>query len=273
MVDARVHATKEATRVLSSSATTIANFEKKRSKAKRTEFSPTQLDADVIVIGGGHAGCEAATAAARTGARTILLTQKKDTVGEMSCNPSIGGVGKGTLVREVDALGGLMGEAADEAALHYRLLNRSRGPAVRGPRCQTDRDAYKAAIQRAVFNYKNLTVVEKGAHDLLLEGVDEDEDKEKEDEDGMALGPTVAGVLAEDGTALRCRAVVLTTGTFLNGRVHLGRESYPAGRHMRDSDEVEAPSEGMAATLDALGFPLGRLATGCVQVLSLRRTG
>jgi len=206
--------------------------------------------ADVIVIGGGHAGCEAAAASARAGANTVLLTQRVDTIGEMSCNPSFGGIGKGHLVREVDALDGLMGRVADDAGIQFRLLNRSKGPAVQGPRCQADRDQYRAGMLEALRDESNcpgLRIVEDGAHDLLLRGADRD---------------AVEGVVTSSGRVIRAKSVVLTTGTFLRGMIHLGREQYAAGRHRRDSAEVEAPSVGLALTLEQLQFPMGRLTTG-----------
>ena len=218
---------------------------------------PSSLSADVIVVGGGHAGCEAAAAAARSGASTLLVTQRADTIGEMSCNPSIGGVGKGHLVCEIDALDGLMARCADEAGIHFRVLNRSRGPAVRGPRAQADRELYKAAMQRAISGCPNLRVVEAAVDDLLFEG-----------ESGCGAGggssAVVAGVRTAAGEQLRARSVVLTAGTFLRGRVHIGRLSRPAGRYVRNSltGDVEAPTVGLAATLERLGLPLARLKTG-----------
>ena len=202
--------------------------------------------ADVIVVGGGHAGCEAAAAAARSGAEVLLVTQKAHTIGEMACNPSIGGVGKGHLVREVDALDGLMARCADEAGIHFRVLNRSRGPAVRGPRAQADRELYKAAVQRAISECERLRVVEAAVEDLIMD-------------DGK-----VRGVLTADGEALRADAVVLTAGTFLRGTVHIGRQSRPAGRFVRDAPkgEVEPPTVGLARTLERIGLPLARLKTG-----------
>lgn len=193
---------------------------------------------DVIVVGGGHAGTEAAAAAARIGARTALLTHRADTIGEMSCNPAIGGLGKGHLVREVDALDGLMGRVADQAGIQFRLLNRSKGPAVRGPRAQADRKLYRQAMQRLISDQDNLTVIEGAACGLVLtEG-------------------RVGGIRCEDGRRLSCSAVVLTTGTFLNGVIHIGERRIPAGRH------GEAPSHGFSEQLSAAGLKLGRLKTG-----------
>ncbi len=193
---------------------------------------------DVIVIGGGHAGCEAAAAAARVGARTLLLTHKKQTIGEMSCNPAIGGVGKGHLVREIDALDGLMGRVADAAGIQFRVLNRRKGPAVRGPRAQADRKLYRQAMQLALAATANLEIREVAVEDLLLEG-------------GHA-----AGISTGDGTVIRCCSVVLTTGTFLRGVIHIGERKIPAGR------VGEAPALGLSKTLARLGFALGRLKTG-----------
>ncbi len=193
---------------------------------------------DVIVIGGGHAGCEAAAAAARFGARTLLATHKLETIGEMSCNPAIGGLGKGHLVREVDALDGLMGRLADEAGIQFRLLNRSRGPAVRGPRAQIDRKLYRQAMRGALEAQPNLTLMGEAIEDLIIEG------------------GRVAGVVGADGLSVRAAAVVLTTGTFLKGVIHRGEERTPAGR-MGD-----APAIGLADRLYGLGLAMGRLKTG-----------
>ncbi len=194
---------------------------------------------DVIVIGGGHAGCEAAAASARCGARTLLLTHRRDTIGAMSCNPAIGGIGKGHLVREIDALDGLMGRAADRAGIHFKLLNRSKGPAVHGPRAQADRSLYRHAIQDLLAETENLDIAEGGAGDLIV------------DADGQ-----VAGVVCEDGRQITAGAVVLTAGTFLRGVIHIGHESHPAGR------VGEAPAQALGERLQALGLPMGRLKTG-----------
>ena len=191
----------------------------------------------VIVVGGGHAGCEAAAAAARMGASTALITQRFATVGAMSCNPSIGGLGKGHLVREVDALDGLMGRVADAAGIQFRVLNRRKGPAVRGPRAQADRKLYAAAMQQAIRQTMNLTVIEGEVDDLLGE-------------------ERVGGVRLLDGRTFETGAVVLTTGTFLRGLIHIGDRQIAAGR------AGEAPAIGLSRTLERAGFALGRLKTG-----------
>ena len=195
---------------------------------------------DVIVIGGGHAGCEAAAAAARMGADTLLLTHKRDTVGIMSCNPAIGGLGKGHLVREIDALDGIMGRAIDQSGIQFRMLNASKGPAVRGPRAQADRKLYRQAIQDILFNYDNLTVWGDGAEDIL-----------RDPSTGV-----ITGVVTSKGDTVHCGALVITTGTFLRGIVHRGTHTHAAGRI------GEAPSVGLALALDKLNLPLGRLKTG-----------
>lgn len=193
---------------------------------------------DVIVIGGGHAGTEAAAAAARLGAKTCLLTHKRDTVGEMSCNPAIGGIAKGTLVKEIDALDGVMGRAIDRAGIHYRMLNASKGPAVRGPRAQADRKLYREAIQSILGEYENLAIVEDSAEDLIIEE------------------NTIKAVIGASGTEYKTSRVVLTTGTFLNGLIHQGETTYPAGR------VGDKPSVALAESLHRVGFMMGRLKTG-----------
>ncbi|UFZ02183.1 tRNA uridine-5-carboxymethylaminomethyl(34) synthesis enzyme MnmG [Bradyrhizobium ontarionense] len=193
---------------------------------------------DVIVIGGGHAGCEAAAASARLGARTAMVTHQFATIGAMSCNPAIGGLGKGHLVREVDALDGLMGRVADAGGIQFRVLNRRKGPAVRGPRAQADRKLYAAAMQAAIRETGNLEVIEGEADALIVS-------------DGR-----IAGLKLADSRAFGCGAVVITTGTFLRGLIHLGERTWPAGR------VGEAPALGLSRSLEAIGFQLGRLKTG-----------
>jgi tRNA uridine 5-carboxymethylaminomethyl modification enzyme len=202
---------------------------------------------DVIVVGGGHAGCEAAAAAARVGARTLLLTHDLSKIGEMSCNPSIGGIGKGHLVREIDALDGLMGRAADAAGIHFKLLNRSKGPAVRGPRAQADRLLYRRAMQNFLQDTPNLTLQAGAADDL------------ETDRDGR-----IVAVICANGQRIGCGAAVLTAGTFLRGVIHIGDRQTPAGRM------GEAPSVGLAQTLSRYGLPLGRLKTGTPPRLDRR---
>ena len=273
-------------RLLSRSASTLPLV------ARHPTSPPIPTHADVVVIGGGHAGVEAAAAAYRVFAnsgnsnsqrshrphRVVLLTQRLDTVGEMACNPAIGGVGKGTLVREIDALGGIMGQAADASGIHFKVLNRSRGPAVQGPRCQCDRTAYKAAVQRAIVDmiddddvpHVQFDVVEASADDLVV----------LESQEAAAAGVTaknikkiVQGVVitptdATQEQTITASRVVVTTGTFLRGRVHLGRENYPAGRHLENSNDVEPPSTALASTFERLGLPLSTLNTGTPPRLS-----
>src|SRR5215831_13675528 len=193
---------------------------------------------DVVVVGGGHAGCEAAAAAARMGAKVALVTHRFATIGAMSCNPAIGGLGKGHLVREIDALDGLMGRVADLAGIQFRVLNRRKGPAVRGPRAQADRRLYARAMQQAICATANLVVIEAEAEDLVIRG------------------ERIGGLKLADGRELRAGAVVLTTGTFLRGLIHIGERQTPAGR------VGEAPALGLSLTLRRLGFALGRLKTG-----------
>ena len=193
---------------------------------------------DVVVIGGGHAGAEAASASARMGAKTALLTMKAAAIGTLSCNPAIGGIGKGHLVREIDALDGLMGVAADAAGIQFRVLNRSRGPAVRGPRAQVDRKLYKLAIQRLMHDQENLVILEGEAADLVT-----------------STG-RVSAIVLSDGGVLQCGAVVLTTGTFLGGIIHIGERHFAAGRM------GERSSTSMSSALRNLNLNLGRLKTG-----------
>ena len=197
---------------------------------------------DTIVIGGGHAGVEAATAAARIGAATLLLTQKIETIGEMSCNPSFGGIAKGTLVREVDALDGLCGRSCDEAGIHFRILNATKGPAVFGPRAQIDRNIYKQSIHSTLKDYRNLHIAEGHVFDLVW--------------DDRAAKKRILGVSLEDGTIIKAPTVVITTGTFLGGEIHIGLELRPAGRIN------EAASLGLSASLRQAQFALGRMRTG-----------
>ncbi|HXO02081.1 MAG TPA: tRNA uridine-5-carboxymethylaminomethyl(34) synthesis enzyme MnmG, partial [Stellaceae bacterium] len=202
-------------------------------------MSEARAKYDVVVVGGGHAGCDAAAAAARLGARTALVTHRRETIGEMSCNPAIGGLAKGHLVREIDALDGVMGRAIDRAGIQFRLLNRSKGPAVRGPRAQADRKLYRRAMAELLAETPGLDIVEGAVEDLALD----------------AQG-CVAGLVLGDGREIAAGCVVLTTGTFLGGLIHIGAEKIPAGR------VGEAPSHGLSLTLRRAGFALGRLKTG-----------
>ena len=200
----------------------------------------SNISYDVVVIGGGHAGCEAAAASARLGVNTALFTHKIETIGEMSCNPAIGGLGKGHLVREIDALDGVMGVVTDKSGIQFRLLNRSRGPAVRGPRTQSDRALYKEHMQKILLNYENLTVV---ADPLVKFLFDNDKDK-------------IIGFVCESNKQVLCKQLILTTGTFLNGLIHIGEKQIPAGRF------DEKPSTGLSEQLERYNIKLGRLKTG-----------
>ena len=207
----------------------------------RNEFS-----FDVVVIGGGHAGCEAAAASARLGVNTALFTHDKNTIGEMSCNPAIGGLGKGHLVREIDALDGVMGEIADKSGIQFRLLNRSRGPAVRGPRTQSDRSLYKQFMQEKLLNYCNLSIFSDPVVKFIF------------------FKNTINGFLTLKGNKIKCSKIILTTGTFLNGLIHIGDERTPAGRYN------EKPSTGLSEQLEKYKFKIGRLKTGTPPRLDAR---
>ena len=204
------------------------------------------LSFDVVVIGGGHAGCEAAAAAARLGVNTALFTHKIVTIGEMSCNPAIGGLGKGHLVREIDALDGVMGEVADKSGIQFRLLNRSRGPAVRGPRTQSDRSLYRKYMQEKLINYCNLSIFSDPVIKFIF-------DKN-----------TITGFITKEGKKVLCSKLILTTGTFLNGLIHIGDERTPAGRY------DEKPSTGLSEQLEKYNFKIGRLKTGTPPRLDSR---
>jgi len=204
------------------------------------------LSFDVVVIGGGHAGCEAAAASARLGVNTALFTHKIETIGEMSCNPAIGGLGKGHLVREIDALDGVMGEVADKSGIQFRLLNRSRGPAVRGPRTQSDRSLYRKYMQEKLVNYCNLSIFSDPVIKFIF-------DKN-----------TITGFITKEGKNVLCSKLILTTGTFLNGLIHIGDERTPAGRY------DEKPSTGLSEQLEKYNFKIGRLKTGTPPRLDAR---
>ena len=193
---------------------------------------------DVVVIGGGHAGCEAAAASARLGINTALFTHNKNTIGEMSCNPAIGGLGKGHLVREIDALDGVMGEVADKSGIQFRLLNRSRGPAVRGPRTQSDRSLYRKYMQEKLVNYCNLSIFSDSVIGFIFNK------------------NSINGILTSSGKEIHSNKVILTTGTFLNGMIHIGDERTPAGRYN------EKPTIGLSEQLHQYNFKIGRLKTG-----------
>ena len=205
-----------------------------------------ELSFDVVIIGGGHAGCEAAAASARLGVNTALFTHKFDTIGEMSCNPAIGGLGKGHLVREIDALDGLMGEVADKSGIQFRLLNRSRGPAVRGPRTQSDRSLYKKFMQKKLANYCNLCIFSDPVIKFIFRNND------------------IIGLVTQSGIQVKSSKIILTTGTFLNGLIHIGEEMTPAGRFN------EKPSTGLSEQLKKYNFKIGRLKTGTPPRLDAR---
>ena len=205
-----------------------------------------KLSFDVVVIGGGHAGCEAATASARLGVNTALFTHDRNTIGEMSCNPAIGGLGKGHLVREIDALDGVMGEIADKSGIQFRLLNRSRGPAVRGPRTQSDRTLYKKFMQEKLVNYCNLSIFSDPVIEFIFSN------------------NSINGFLTLKGKMVQCNKIILTTGTFLNGLIHIGDERTPAGRYN------EKPSTGLSEQLEKYKFKIGRLKTGTPPRLDAR---
>ena len=205
-----------------------------------------ELSFDVVVIGGGHAGCEAAAASARLGVNTALFTHKFETIGEMSCNPAIGGLGKGHLVREIDALDGVMGEVADKSGIQFRLLNRSRGPAVRGPRTQSDRSLYKKFMQEKLVNYCNLSFYSDPVISFIFEN------------------NAIIGFNTQSGKEIKSSKIILTTGTFLNGLIHIGEKKTPAGRY------DEKPSTGLSEQLEKFNFKIGRLKTGTPPRLDAR---
>ena len=204
------------------------------------------LSFDVVVIGGGHAGCEAAAASARLGVNTALFTHKIETIGEMSCNPAIGGLGKGHLVREIDALDGVMGDVADKSGIQFRLLNRSRGPAVRGPRTQSDRALYRKFMQEKLINYCNLSIFSDPVIKFIFNN------------------NAINGFETKEGKKVSCNKLILTTGTFLNGLIHIGDERTPAGRY------DEKPSTGLSEQLAKYDFKIGRLKTGTPPRLDAR---
>ncbi|KAI9456824.1 mitochondrial translation optimization protein [Lactarius psammicola] len=223
------------------------------------DFVPTQPA--ICVVGGGHAGCEAAAGAARAGARTLLLTQKFDTIGEMSCNPSIGGVGKGILVREVDALDGLMGRVADAAGIQFQILNRSKGAAVWGPWAQIDRKLYKKYMQHTLLHYPNLDIRAGSVFDIVLNHT---KPPAYVPDSSQNVWATIDGIRLDTGEIIKCTQVVICTGTFLSGEIHIGMKRFPAGR-MGDS-----PAHGLSGSLARAGFKLGRLQTGTPARLDAR---
>ena len=204
------------------------------------------LSFDVVVIGGGHAGCEAAASSARLGVSTALFTHNKNTIGEMSCNPAIGGLGKGHLVREIDALDGVMGEVADKSGIQFKLLNRSRGPAVRGPRTQSDRSLYRKFMQEKLANYCNLSIFSDPVIKFIF------------------INNEINGFITLNGNKVNCNKLILTTGTFLNGLIHIGDKRTPAGRFN------EKPSTGLSEQLRKYNFKIGRLKTGTPPRLDSR---
>ncbi len=201
---------------------------------------------DVVVIGGGHAGCEAAAASARLGVNTALFTHTIETIGEMSCNPAIGGLGKGHLVREIDALDGVMGDVADKSGIQFRLLNRSRGPAVRGPRTQSDRSLYKKYMKEKLVNYCNLRIFSDSVIEFIFNK------------------NTINGFITKSGKKIKTSKLILTTGTFLNGLIHVGEKKTPAGRYN------EKPTTGLSDQLKKFNFKIGRLKTGTPPRLDSR---
>lgn len=277
-------------RLFQSSGSSLRRFFSTLPPTYQNVLSTPPNEVDVIVVGGGHAGIEAAHAAARTGAKTLLLTQSIDTIGEMSCNPSFGGVGKGTLIREIDAMDGIMGRCADDAGIQFRVLNRSRGPAVQGPRCQADRDLYKTYMKKW-FAHPNLFIFEDSVNDISILGTQYADaasltaDTEVRriigsspavasvrpaQHNPSALVPQTEGVITSKGYHIHAKSIIITTGTFLKARVYVGQESYPAGRHKRDSAEVEPPSVPLADSLNALKFPMYFLTTGTPARLDTR---